>query len=386
MIKRLMFCLTLLLTFSSAHAEPWQETLNKAKGKTVYFNAWGGSKEINDYIRWAGANMKKRYGIQLIHVKVTDISDMVSRILAEKISGTHDGGSVDLMWINGENFKTMKEAGLLYGPFTSALPHDRLVNRGNLPVDADFTVPVDGLEAPWGIGQLNFIYDADRIPAPPKSAKALLAYAMKNPGRIAYPRPPQFHGSSFLKQVLIELAEDKAALYKPASEADVARITAPLWRWLDALHPVAWRKAGAFPTGSSHMVQLLDDGEIDLAISFNPQDAPAKIKKGLLPKGARSLVFDIGALTNSHFLAIPYNTDAKEAAQVVINFLMSPEAQARKADTNIWGDPTVLNIAKLTPDQQALFTNIPDLQPGVAEPHPSWMTAIEKEWEKRYGY
>ncbi|WP_217640250.1 ABC transporter substrate-binding protein [Desulfoluna spongiiphila] len=346
----------------------------------------GGSQEINTYIRWAGAEVRKRYGIRLVHVKVTDISDVVSRILAEKIAEKHQGGSVDMLWINGENFKAMKEAGLLYGPFTSTLPNDALIDRDTLQVDSDFTVPVEGMEAPWGVGQLNFIYDKDRTPAPPTSAAALLAYAKAHPGRIAYPMPPQFHGSSFLKQVLLELADHRAPLYKPASEADVPRITAPLWQWLDALHPVAWRRAGAFPTGSSQMVQLLDDGEIDLAISFNPQDAPAKARQGLLPTGARALVFDIGALTNSHFLAIPYNSNAKAAAKVVTNFLLSPEAQARKADTDIWGDPTVLSLTKLTPAEQALFKTAPGLHKSIAEPHPSWMTAIEKEWKKRYGH
>lgn len=386
MIRRIALCLALLFASSPAHAAPWDATLTAAKGKTVYFNAWGGDKEINDYIRWAGAEVKKRYGVRLVHVKVTDISEVVGRILAEKIAGRHQGGSVDMLWINGENFKAMKEAGLLHGPFTKALPNGALINRENLPVETDFTVPVEGLEAPWGVGQLNLIFDANRTPAPPTNAKALLAYAQNNPGRVAYPMPPEFHGSSFLKQLLLELADDRAPLYKPAAQGDFPAVTAPLWRWLDALHPVAWRKARAFPTGSAQMMQLLDDGELDLAISFNPQDAAAKANQGLLPPGARTFFFDIGPLTNSHFLAIPYNSDAKSAAKVVINFLLSPTAQARKADTDIWGDPTVLDIAKLTASQQALFKTTPELRKGVPEPHPSWMTAIEKEWKKRYGH
>ena len=386
MIKRFIFSLILIFTAASTHAQTWDATLSKAKGKTVYFNAWGGSKEINDYIRWAGREIQKRYGIRLVHVKVTDISDVVGRILAEKLAGKTTDGSVDMVWINGENFKAMKEAGLLYGPFTEALPGFAFVDRENLQIEQDFTVPVEGLEAPWGVGQLNFIYDASRTPAPPKNAIDLLNYARKNPGRITYPMPPEFHGSSFLKQILLELVVLRAPLYKPVDGANFEEVTAPLWRWLDALHSVAWRKAGAFPTSSAHMTQLLDDGEVDLAISFNPQDAISKAKKGLLPKSARYLTFDIGALTNSHFLAIPANSDAKDAAQVVINYLLSPEAQAKKTDTDIWGDPTVLSMNKLPPQARALFKKAPELQKSVAEPHPSWMTEIEKEWKKRYGY
>lgn len=291
-----------------------------------------------------------------------------------------------MMWINGENFKAMKEASLLYGPFTRRLPNFALVNTDKLQINADFTVPVEGLEAPWGVGQLNFPYDRKCIQRPPATAGDLLAYAKAHPGRVSYPRPPQFHGSSFLKQVLLDLAVDSAPLYRPANGEDVDVVTAPLWEWLDQFHPVAWRKGRAFPTSSSQMVQLLDDGELDMAISFNPQDVKTAIKNGNLPESAATFVFEIGALTNSHFLAIPYNSDASDAAMVVINFLMSPRAQGRKADTDHWGDPTVLDLNKLTPSDRDYFVGEPILFKSVGEPHPSWMVAIEKVWQEKYGH
>jgi putative thiamine transport system substrate-binding protein len=76
---------------------------------------------------------------------------------------------------------------------------------------------------------------------------------------------------------------------------------------------------------------------------------------------------------------------------VVANFLLSPEAQARKADIAQWGDPTVLDIAKLPPAQQAQFTSARQLgqvekfAPTLPEPHGSWTDALEREWIKRYG-
>ncbi len=44
------------------------------------------------------------------------------------------------------------------------------------------------------------------------SAAALLAWSKAHPGRFTYPKPPQFHGSSFLKQILLELTPDPAPL------------------------------------------------------------------------------------------------------------------------------------------------------------------------------
>ena len=90
-------------------AESWQEIRQKARGQTVYFNAWGGAENINDYIRWAGDKVKHRYGVNVKHVKVGNTADVVNRVLAEKTSGKDENGSVDLIWINGENFRAMKK-------------------------------------------------------------------------------------------------------------------------------------------------------------------------------------------------------------------------------------------------------------------------------------
>ena len=92
-------------------------------------------------------------------------------------------------------------------------------------------------------------------------------------------------------------------------------------------------------------------------------------------------------------MAIPYNAPATAGAKVFADFLMSPLAQARKQDINVWGDPTVLNMAKLNENDQSLFESrveseqlldTQDLANVLLEPHASWVEALEKEWIKRY--
>jgi putative thiamine transport system substrate-binding protein len=66
------------------------------------------------------------------------------------------------------------------------------------------------------------------------------------------------------------------------------------------------------------------------------------------------------------------------------------EAQARKADISHWGDPTVLDVAKLPPAARALFPRQPlpgqvaKPAPTLPEPHAAWVDPVEKEWAKRY--
>ena len=376
----------------------WQQTVDQARGQSVFFNAWGGSEQINDYIDWTADQVQRRYGISLKHVKVGDVSSVVSRILAEKAAGRTEWGTVDLIWINGENFQAMKHNDLLYGPFVGELPSFQGVDPQQKPTTIiDFGEPVDGLEAPWGMAQLVFIYDQNtfaRLAAkPPTSASDLLEFARKHQGRVTYPLPPDFTGTTFLKQLLIELTTDPDALLKPVDKADFNAVTLPLWRYLDELHPLLWRAGKTFPANSMLMTPMLDDGEILLSMNFNPAYASSAIASGELAETVRTYLHDNGTLGNSHFLAIPFNSDASAAARVVINFLLSPEAQAHKANPDVWGDPTVLSMDRLTSAQRKLFNELPvgpatlsseALEKVLPEPHGSWTIALEKAWLARY--
>ncbi|MGL6261164.1 ABC transporter substrate-binding protein [Vibrio sp. WXL103] len=369
-----------VLSFGTSAGEiEWQQVTEKAQGQTVYFHAWGGSQEINRYIQWAGKELSSRYGVKLHHVKVTDIAETTPRLIAEKAVGKNTGGSVDMVWINGENFKSMKDNQLLFGPFTEQLPNWQYVDK-TLPIDVDFSEPTEGLEAPWGVGQLVFIHDPYELNNPPKSFSDLLSYAKAFPNRLSYPKPPEFHGTSFLKALLIELSNHHPALYQEVNEANFDQVTSPMWQYLDEFHQVAWRSGRQFPAGTSETIRLLDDGQLDLAITFNPNAVYSAQASGQLAETTQAYAFESGALSNIHFLAIPWNATAREGALVAINFLLSPEAQSRKGDLNIWGDPSVLEVKHLT----GSAANTQHYQ-SIAEPHPSWQAAIEQEWFKRYG-
>ena len=89
------------------------------------------------------------------------------------------------------------------------------MSEGKPTVVNDFTIPTDGLESPWGMAQLVFMYDSNTLSNPPKSAKELLEWTRKKPGRFSYPQPPNFHGTTFLKQLLVESIEDpKFSVYQ----------------------------------------------------------------------------------------------------------------------------------------------------------------------------
>jgi putative thiamine transport system substrate-binding protein len=381
---------------STAHAlalAAWQDTERAARGQTVYFHAWAGSDSINAYIQWAAAELLREHGVKLQHVKISDAAEVVKRIRAEKQAGRKGTeGTADLVWINGENFAAMKRDGLLSAPFAQNLPHFQWVDTAGKPTTlVDFSVPTEGLESPWGMAQLTFFADRQRLPKPPQSMADLLALSRAQPGRLTYPRPPNFHGTTFIKQALLELATDPKALAQPVTPAALEAQAAPVWRFLDALHPQLWRGGKQFPLNAAAMTQMMSDGELWMSFTFNPNEAANEIAAKRLAGSVYSWQFAKGTIGNTHFVAIPYNAPSKAGAQVVANFLLSPAAQARKADIDVWGDPTVLDVPRLPAADRARFQSatrpgqLAHTAPTLPEPHASWVEALEKEWLRRYG-
>ncbi len=83
----------------------------------------------------------------------------MNRVVTEKAAGRDEGGSVDLIWINGENFASMKRQGLLIDDnWSEKLPNYQFADiEGKPTLTYDFTVPVDGQESPWGYGAANIL-------------------------------------------------------------------------------------------------------------------------------------------------------------------------------------------------------------------------------------
>lgn len=370
--------------------DSWADIERQAKGQTVYFNAWAGSPQVNAYIAWAADELNKRCGLTLEHVKLTDTAEAVRRV-RDEVRAEKDG-SADLIWINGENFHVMKEEQLLFGPFAEDLPNFALVDVDGKPTTrVDFAEGTEGLESPWGMAQLTFFADGARLDTPPMSMMELLDLAKEEPGRITYPAPPDFHGDTFIKQALAETIDDRMLLPVSIDKETFVEASRPLFEYLDQLHPHLWREGKQFPQSQAQVTQMLADGELLMGLTFNPNEPANLVMAGTLPGTTIAWQNRDGSIGNTHFVAIPINSKASAAAQVTANFLLSPEAQARKADIKLWGDPTVLDMDKLTRAQRALFSHLKVagsvMKPSrtIPEPHGSWVPLIEAAWLERYG-
>ncbi|PYE32792.1 putative thiamine transport system substrate-binding protein [Idiomarina fontislapidosi] len=335
------------------------------KPTPVYFYAWGGNPAINDYIRWAAKELQPE-GIQLHHVKVADIAEVVKQLV--------DGQSnADLVWINGENFHALKAADRLRA-VVAELDLDTTLND-DLDWRSDFGEPIEGLEVPWGVGQFYLLTCQSCIAGDQVSANELLEYAAQHPGRMTYPKPPEFHGTTFLKSLLLSLSEQDTAFRQPVDAVDAEKLTAPLWTYLDELQPLLWQGGENFPSSAAQQLNWFANQQLDIALSFNPNEVKTLVNQARVPQGTKRVTLGEGAITNSHYLAVPTTSQHAEAAQRVIRFFLSETAQRKKADLSGWGDPTVLDLE---------LADMPPLLPVATEFHASWQSYLEQQWQQRY--
>ena len=382
------------LMFATPALADWAQTLEAAKGQTVYFNAWGGDARTNAFIAWVSTQTEAQYGVKVEQVKLSDTAEAVTRVIAEKAAGQDTGGSVDMIWINGPNFLAMKDQGLLHGPFVADLPNAKYLDlSAGSAASVDFTVPVEGMESPWRLAKFVFSYDSAKVSDMPDTMAGFVDWAASHKGRLTHPDPSNFMGATFLKQALIEMAPDPAVLQQPVTDAAFAAATAPLWAWYDALRPNLWQGGATFPASAEVQNQMLNDGEVDVSMSFDPASTAAAIAEGTLPATARVFVPKAGSIGNISFVAIPYNAAHAAGAEVVANFLLEPATQAHMQDISVLGSFSVLDAGKLDEAGRAGFAALPsapalpalaDLGPTLLEPHASWMERLTAEWAKRY--
>jgi putative spermidine/putrescine transport system substrate-binding protein len=329
---------------------------SKAQSTTVNFFMWGGSVSINNWIdTFVVGELKKKYNITLVRTP-SDASVFVNKLLTEKQAGIQKG-SIDLVWINGENFKNAIENGLLYGPYADKLPNYRDYVDPDT-VSYDFGYPVNGYESPYGKAQFVFEYDSALIPSPPDTFEGLKEWIIKNPGKFSYPQPPDFTGSAFIRQVFYAVTGGHQQYLEGFDEALFSQKTPALWSYLNDIRPYLWQKGRTYPKDIAMLDTLFENGEVSFNMSYHQANAQNRILQGKYKKTVKTFAMKDGSIYNIHFTAIPFNAPNKAGAMTVANFLLSPDAQLSKNDPANWGDFTVLDLSRLSPEDQERFKQL----------------------------
>lgn len=369
---------------------PFSRLEEVARGTTVNLSMYGGDEDINAYVDgYAATRLKDEYGITLRRTPLPDAAGAVDRLLDERSAGEDAEGSTDLVWLNGENFATGADAGLWFGPWAQRLPNARYVDWENPAINRDFGHPVEGRAAPWGRFQFVMIYDAAKVEDPPRNMEELRSWTRDNPGRFAYPAPPDFTGNAFIEQVLYDVTDGFAPYQQPFDEREFTQSAPDVYGFLNEIEPYLWQAGETYPRSSTQLDELYQNGEIYLSMSYDAWLAQRQVDEDLFSASTRTYVLDGGTLSAAHYLAIPFNAPNKAGAQVVANFLQSPEAQKEKLDPDTWGDLSVLSLERLPEDAREglaepggeAMLSVRELQDNqVPEARPRWLAELSAGW------
>lgn len=370
----LLLAFTLLFSFNGCGQEQsgtqkldlssaeWDEIVEAARGTTVTFYGWGGDENRNNWLNTTVADyVKEHYDIAL-EVVGMDINDILSKLSGEKQAGG-ETGSIDMIWINGENFYSAKDNGLLYGPFTGQLPNmEAYIDLEDPETLNDFCMPIEGYEAPYAKAQMVFFNDSAVTPEAPASAEELLEFCKKYPGKVTYPALPDFTGSAFVRNIIYELCGWEQFQNMEADYDTVKAAIEPALDYLRELNPYLWNEGKTFPESSTTVDAMFADGELVMDMSYGPFSVATGIAEGTYTDTTRTFVFDNGTIGNTNYMAIAFNSPNKAGAMVVINAILSAELQLTQYEQ--LRELPVVSADKLSAEEQAAFDAV-DLGKGV---------------------
>ena len=297
----------------------FDEMVDAAKGTTVTFYGWGGDDSLNDWLdNYYAPRLKEKYDITLERVPM-DIDAILSQLSGE-ISTDKKDGDIDMIWINGENFKTCKENNMLYGPFAEELPNfQSYIDTDDEETNADFCFPIEGYEAPYGKAQL-------------------------------------VTGSAFVRNVIYDICGYEQFMDMEADKETVKAAIEPALEYLRELNPYLWNEGKTFPKDSTALTNMYSDGEVVMDISYGAYSTATNIENGTYTETSQSFQFDKGTIGNTNYIAIAANSGNVAGAQVAINEMLDPEVQADRF-TEIRTIP-VVDYNKLNDTQKEAFDKV----------------------------
>ena len=367
----------------------WDSVLADADGQTVQLWMYGGDDQGNAYVDDILAPAVAEYGVTLERIPVTDTRDALNRVFTE-LQADRSDGTVDLIWVNGDNFRTGKEADAWLCGWTDLLPSMAGTNAEDPLLQSDFGTPVDGCEAPWHKAQFTLAYNADAIPDPPTTLAGVLEWAEAHPGRFTYPAPPDFTGSVFVREVLASVSGGSDEVPATYSEEAFDELTPELYERLRALAPSLWRGGDTYPANEAELGQLFADRQIDITMTYGPATLTDLVADATYPPATTVLALEEGTVGNASFLGLPANSDSIAGAMVVANVALSVEQQVAKAQPDVWGQFTVLDLDGLSESDRARFDALPDsdVVPSYdilsrnahGELAAEWVPALDEGW------
>ena len=373
----------------------WNDVIAEANGQTVTFHFSGGNIKHNNFVcEYVHNRLMSKYNVGVNCVLIESTMAAVNQVIGEYNAGRVDDGSIDMIWINGNSYYTLRQANLLFGPYAAQLPNAKYIAEDNPGWTQDFGNPVEGYESHWGHGKFILFYDSDSVSNPPGTVDELLTWICDNPGRFTYPVLPTFTGRRFVTEIFYRATggvDQWIGEFSPAMKANWDEKSPALWDALNKIEPCLWRKGSTYPTDRAPLDELYANGEVDFGMATGAFLAASRTAEGIFPPSTVAMVFDDGTVSDTHYVGIMRNSPNKAGALLLANELQDPEVQLYYADPATRGDIPAVSIALLPDDVAAKFRAL-DFGAGALTPEDmnkalpgigtELIKLIEEGWQK----
>ncbi|NEU05824.1 MULTISPECIES: ABC transporter substrate-binding protein [Clostridium] len=358
----------------------YEDIESYSKESTVNFYGYGGNEVMNKWFdTYVIPQMKEKHNITVKRVGM-DIENIMNKLISEKQAG-NASGNIDVVWLNGENFKSAKDNSLLFGPFVDKLPnYEKYIDKDSEDVKIDFGTSVEGLEAPFGKAQFVIAVDDSKITDTITNSTDLEKIIKANPGKFTYPALPDFTGSAFVRNIIYDIVGYDNVKDLPEDKEIVRTAIKPAMEYLNSIKPYLWNNGRTYPATSAQLENMYSDAEVYFTMTYSPNALLGMIETGEFSKNTKIIEFDKGNISNTHFLAIPGNSKNKAGAIMLINFLTSIDAQASKNDIKNWGDVSVLDKNKINEEDMKKFGESISIEKSLPELKAGLVPIIEEIW------
>lgn len=315
----------------------WNDVIEQSAGSTVNFWMWSGDDHINSWVDNIFApSVLEKYDIKVLRHAINDTADAVDQMINDqKIVNNNNGGLVDLVWINGENFDKAMLNNVLYGPFATKLPTAVNFDFQSDEIKYDFGRLTSGYEMPYNMAQVVFIYNSKYFPnGPPTTIDELVTWIKGDgSGRFIYPQPEcystnpssddcsyDFTGSVFIRHFLYYYPStssyhdmlggfNQQAYNNHAKEA---------FKQLRDIEPHLYRDSSSekiiYPSSIDVTDDLFASESIYFTLSYDPSHAGLMVRNKIWPNTTMSYVLKSGTISNVNFVAIEKNAANSLAA------------------------------------------------------------------------
>jgi putative spermidine/putrescine transport system substrate-binding protein len=396
----------------------WVDVVGAASGGTVNWYTYNDNNgtELGPYNKWIDTwltpNLAENFDITLIRHPISNTGDAVDKVISEINAGYGmNNGTIDMIWINGENFSKMKTGGYAYGPWASKVPNAANYDFQSDAIKYDFGLTTNGYEMPYNEAQVVFIYDSAKVNASSISdMDALLAWVKTNPKKFVYPSPyflddsgtdfdSDYTGSVFIRQVFYNVVPDYTKFMGAFNEPLYEQYAPAFYKTLRDLQPYLYNASASkldrkgYPTSQEQVDQLFASGDISVTLSYDIGHAAYMVESANWPSTTRSLVLTSGTIANTNFVLIPANAKNKLAAVVAGNYIASAQAMFSRAQPEVIGalqayDPTCDNFVAGGWNDAFAYIDRPTATPSnndlaryrLSELSSTYINRIQEDW------